>query len=43
MGLQVPIVELPYFTSRWTASDAVRTEKVEETPYFLFVGSLENI
>ena len=43
MGLQVPIVELPYFTSRWVAGDAAPAEKAEDRPYFLFVGRLEYI
>jgi len=43
MGLRVPIVELPYFTSRWTPGDAVPEDNAEDRPYFLFVGRLEYI
>ena len=43
MGLEIPIVELPYFTARWSASDTAHTPDAEESPYFLFVGRLEFI
>ena len=43
MGLQVPVVELPYFTSRWQRGEAITERSRCETPYFLFVGRLEKI
>ncbi|HJT20599.1 MAG TPA: glycosyltransferase family 4 protein [Nitrospira sp.] len=44
MGLKRPIVELPYFTSRWPlAPQSRRGEESHEEPYFLFVGRLEKI
>lgn len=43
MGLDVPTVELPYFSSRWE-NRAVEPVRVPEGPrYFLFVGRLEKI
>jgi glycosyltransferase involved in cell wall biosynthesis len=43
MGLKIPIVELPYFTSRWERHDSPPRQSIVETPYFLFVGRLEKI
>jgi glycosyltransferase involved in cell wall biosynthesis len=43
MGLKAPVVELPYFTSRWRRREG-RTQGSERYPrYFLFVGRLEKI
>jgi glycosyltransferase involved in cell wall biosynthesis len=39
-GLKIPVVELPYFTSRWEGHDSPPRQSVAETPYFLFVGRL---
>jgi len=41
MGLQRPIAELPYFTSRWPDNQSTMTNASKEVPYFLFVGRLE--
>jgi glycosyltransferase involved in cell wall biosynthesis len=43
MGLKMPIVELPYFTSRWPGGKVTAPRSKCETPYFLFVGRLEKI
>lgn len=43
MGLQGPIVELPYFTSRWPQDEQIQKQMAHESPYFLFVGRLEKI
>jgi glycosyltransferase involved in cell wall biosynthesis len=43
MGLKVPVVELPYFTSRWQCGEVLPKRSRCETPYFLFVGRLEKI
>lgn len=43
LGLQRPIAELPYFTSRWSHDQPTETYVPREVPYFLFVGRLENI
>jgi glycosyltransferase involved in cell wall biosynthesis len=43
MGLQIPIVELPYFTSRWQWGETTSRTLRDEAPYFLFVGRLEKI
>lgn len=43
LGLKVPIVELPYFTSRWKGQKSESARSVETAPYFLFVGRLEKI
>jgi glycosyltransferase involved in cell wall biosynthesis len=43
MGLQIPVVELPYFTSRWERSETTPRKSMGEAPYFLFVGRLEKI
>jgi glycosyltransferase involved in cell wall biosynthesis len=43
MGLQRPIAELPYFTSRWSLDQPTETYVSPEVLYFLFVGRLENI
>jgi len=43
MGLKVPVVELPYFTSRWQCGAVIPRRSRCETPYFLFVGRLEKI
>lgn len=39
-GLKIPVVELPYFTSRWDWHDIPPRQSVAATPYFLFVGRL---
>jgi glycosyltransferase involved in cell wall biosynthesis len=43
MGLKIPVVELPYFTSRWERHATTPRRSIGETPYFLFVGRLEKI
>ena len=44
MGLKIPVVELPYFTSRWEWQETTpRRSSMGETPHFLFVGRLEKI
>ncbi|MBC7840267.1 MAG: glycosyltransferase family 4 protein [Nitrospiraceae bacterium] len=43
MGLQRPISELPYFTSRWSHDQPTEAYVPREVPYFLFVGRLEKI
>ncbi len=43
MGLQKPIAELPYFTSRWSHDQPNEAYVPREVPYFLFVGRLEKI
>ena len=43
MGLKIPIVELPYFSSRWEWHAMTPRRSMGETPYFLFVGRLEKI
>ena len=43
MGLKAPIIELPYFTSRWQRDEVIPQRSRCETPYFLFVGRLEKI
>ena len=43
MGLQRPIAELPYFTSRWSEDQPIEPYVLRELPYFLFVGRLEKI
>ena len=43
MGLQGPIVELPYFTSRWSQDEQIQKRMTRESPYFLFVGRLKKI
>jgi glycosyltransferase involved in cell wall biosynthesis len=43
MGLKIPVVELPYFTSRWERDETPPRRPTGETPYFLFVGRLEKI
>jgi len=43
MGLQRPIAELPYFTSRWSHDQPNEAYVPREVPYFLFVGRLEKI
>jgi glycosyltransferase involved in cell wall biosynthesis len=43
MGLRVPTVVLPYFTSRWGLTESVAAPITREKPYFLFVGRLEKI
>src|SRR5207247_725361 len=40
MGLKVPIVELPYFTSRRQLDETTARWSMGEVPYFLFVGRL---
>ena len=41
MGLRRPIVELPYFTSRWSQQAEKRSPS--KVPFFLFVGRLQKI
>src|SRR6266516_3494124 len=43
MGLEVPIVELPYFTARWQQGETPDRGTHNELPYFLFVGRLEKV
>jgi glycosyltransferase involved in cell wall biosynthesis len=43
MGLKIPVVELPYFTSRWERHDTSPRRSTGEVPYFLFVGRLVKI
>jgi glycosyltransferase involved in cell wall biosynthesis len=43
MGLNAPIVELPYFTSRWPCPEARTRSSKRHARYFLFVGRLEKI
>jgi glycosyltransferase involved in cell wall biosynthesis len=43
LGLDVPIVELPYFSSRWESRRAEAAPVPGQPPYFLFVGRLEKI
>jgi glycosyltransferase involved in cell wall biosynthesis len=43
MGLQRPIAELPYFTSRWSHDQPTKTYTPRDVPYFLFIGRLEKI
>jgi len=43
MGLEVPIVELPYFTARWQHEELPDRGTHRELPYFLFVGRLEKV
>lgn len=43
MGLKIPVVELPYFTSRWEWHATTPPRSMGESPYFLFVGRLEKI
>jgi glycosyltransferase involved in cell wall biosynthesis len=42
-GLKIPVVELPYFTSRWERHDTFPRRSTGEVPYFLFVGRLVKI
>jgi glycosyltransferase involved in cell wall biosynthesis len=43
MGLRIPTVVLPYFTSRWGLTENVPAPSICAKPYFLFVGRLEKI
>jgi glycosyltransferase involved in cell wall biosynthesis len=43
LGLKVPIVELPYYTSRWKGQRNESSQSAGNAPYFLFVGRLEKI
>jgi glycosyltransferase involved in cell wall biosynthesis len=43
MGLKIPIVELPHFTSRWASHEHTEQPMTGESSYFLFVGRLEKI
>jgi glycosyltransferase involved in cell wall biosynthesis len=43
LGLDVPIVELPYFTSRWQTNTVGSDDAGHGPPYFLFVGRLEKL
>ena len=40
MGLKIPIVELPYFSSRCQLDETTARWSMGEIPYFLFVGRL---
>ena len=40
MGLKIPVVALPYFTSRWERHDTFPRRYTGKIPYFLFVGRL---
>jgi len=43
MGLKIPIVELPYFSSRRQSDETTARSSMGEIPYFLFVGRLVKI
>jgi glycosyltransferase involved in cell wall biosynthesis len=43
MGLQRPIAELPYFTSRWVHDLPTEKYMSRDVPYFFFIGRLEKI
>lgn len=43
LGLKVPIVELPYFTSRWEGPTSELSRSMSNVPFFLFVGRLEKV
>jgi glycosyltransferase involved in cell wall biosynthesis len=44
MGLQIPMAELPPFSSRWDSCESLPEPRTtSDTPYFLFVGRLEKI
>lgn len=43
LGLKRPMVELPYFSSRWSQDQDMGPYVPHEHPYFLFVGRLEKI
>ena len=43
LGLNVPTVELPYFSSRWENQKVESSRPADGDPYFLFVGRLEKI
>jgi glycosyltransferase involved in cell wall biosynthesis len=43
MGLNRPMVELPYFTSRWSQDQSTERSVPGAIPYFLFVGRLEKL
>ena len=43
MGLNIPIVHLPYFSPWPQEVEPASHECLGETPYFLFVGRLEKI
>ena len=43
LGLKRPMIELPYFSSRWSKDQAIGPYVPREDPYFLFVGRLEKI
>ena len=42
-GLNIPTVELPYFSSRWENQNVDISPSVGDAPYFLFVGRLEKL
>ena len=43
LGLNVPTVVLPYFSSRWENQEIETSRPANDVPYFLFVGRLEKI
>jgi len=43
LGLHIPTVELPYFSSRWESQRIEPDPARDVPPYFLFVGRLEKI
>ena len=43
LGLDIPIAELPYFSSRWDTQPVESGRQADAPPYFLFVGRLEKI
>jgi glycosyltransferase involved in cell wall biosynthesis len=43
MGLDLPIIELPHFTTQCERRESLSRTIMAETPYFLFVGRLEKI
>ena len=43
LGLDIPIAELPYFSSRWDTQPIESGRQADAPPYFLFVGRLEKI
>ena len=43
LGLDIPIAELPYFSSRWDTQPIESGRQTDAPPYFLFVGRLEKI
>jgi glycosyltransferase involved in cell wall biosynthesis len=43
LGLNIPTVELPYFSSRWENCEIKSSRSADGPAYFLFVGRLEKI